>query len=201
MLDYAANAQTSFSAEQLEAWVEQHGQTAGLSAADLLRSELGVADSESYWDAVRTNGGTQRLYFARSADRGATWSALQDVSLTPMGSNNLFPALAARGDGDVRIAWMDDRNGFDPGGDDPAARWNVYYRASANGGATWSAVAKLSQYAPGYAYKYAQPKDGFAEPYGDYFELDVDGAGQTHALWGEGLSYTKPSNIWYARGQ
>jgi len=153
------------------------------------------------WDAARTNGGTQRLYFARSADRGATWSAPQDVSLAPMGSNNLFPALAARGDGDVRIAWMDDRNGFDPGGDDPAARWNVYYRASANGGATWSAEAKLSQYAPGYAYKYAQPKDGFAEPYGDYFELDVDGAGQTHALWGEGPSYAGPGNVWYARGQ
>ena len=40
----------------------------------------------------------------------------------------------------------------------------------------------------------------FAEPYGDYFELDIDGAGQAHAIWGEGPSYVGPGNGWYARG-
>jgi hypothetical protein len=153
------------------------------------------------WNAAHTSSGKQRMYLARSDDGAATWSASRDVSLAPAGSNNLFPALAARGDGDVRIAWMDDRNGFDPGADDPSARWNVYYRSSANGGATWSAEAKLSQYVPGYSYKYATPKDGFAEPYGDYFELDIDGAGQTQAIWGEGPSYVGPGNVWYATGR
>ena len=108
--------------------------------------------------------------------------------------------IAARGDGDVRIAWMDDRNGFDTGGEDPNARWNVYYRSSTDGGASWSAEAKLSQYVAGFSYKYATPKDGFAEPYGDYFELDIDSAGQTQAIWGEGPSYVGPGNVWYARG-
>ena len=42
--------------------------------------------------------------------------------------------------------------------------------------------------------------DGFAEPYGDYFELDIDSAGQTQAIWGEGPSYVGPGNVWYARG-
>ena len=152
------------------------------------------------WNAAHSGTGLQRMYFSKSTDGGQTWSARQDVSLAPSGANNLFPALAARGDGDVRIAWMDDRNGFDPGGDDPAARWNVYYRSSTTGGASWSAEAKVSQYAPGYAYKYATPKDGFAEPYGDYFELDIDGAGQTHLIWGEGTSYVGPGNVWYATG-
>ena len=96
---------------------------------------------------------------------------------------------------------MDDRNGFDTGNDDQNGRWNVYYRSSADGGATWSAEAKLSQYVPGYPYEHATPKDGFAEPYGDYFELDIDGAGTTHAIWGEGPSYVGPGNVWYARGR
>ena len=153
------------------------------------------------WGAAHTSFGHQRMYFSRSTDGGATWSPRSDVSLAPTGANNLFPALAARGDGDVRIGWMDDRNGFDAGNDDPNGRWNVYYRSSADGGGTWSAEAKLSQYVPGYSYKYAPPKDGFAEPYGDYFELDIDGGGLTHAIWGEGPSYVGPGNVWYARGR
>ena len=153
------------------------------------------------WGAAHTSSGLERMYFARSTDSGATWSPRVDVSLSPQGSNNIFPALAARGDGDVRIAWMDDRNGHDTGNDDPNARWNVYYRSSSNAGATWSPEAQLSHDAAGYAYKYATPKDGFAEPYGDYFELDVDGAGTTHAIWGEGPSYVGPGNVWYASGR
>jgi hypothetical protein len=153
------------------------------------------------WGAAHTATGRQRMYVSRSTDRGASWSAPMDVSLAPVGAENLFPAIAARGDGDVRIAWMDDRNGFDTGAEDPNARWNVYARSSADGGATWSAEAKVSQYAPGYAYKYATPKDGFAEPYGDYFELDIDAAGLTQAIWGEGPSYVGPGNVWYARSR
>ena len=137
-----------------------------------------------------------RMYFRRSDDGGKTWSPRIDVSLAPQGANNLFPAIAARGDGDVRIAWMDDRNGFDPGSDDPAARWNVHYRSSSDSGTRWSDEARLSQYVAGYSHKLPE---GFLEPYGDYFELDVDGAGKTHALWGEGPSYDGPGNVWYAR--
>jgi BNR repeat protein len=153
------------------------------------------------WDAAHTSSGIQRMYLSRSVDGAATWSSPRDVSLAPAGTNHLFPALAARGYGDVRLAWMDDRNGFDTGNDDPDARWNVYYRSSTDGGVTLSPEAKLSQYVPGYPYKYATPSDGFAEPYGDYFELDIDGAGQTHAIWGEGPSYVGPGNVWYATGR
>lgn len=139
-----------------------------------------------------------RMYFARSTDGGATWSPRQDISRAPTGANNLFPALVARGNGDVRIAWQDDRNGFDAGGDDPSARWNTYYRSSGDGGRTWSPEVQLSDFVPGYDYKLAE---GYLEPYGDYFELDVDGDGRTHALWGEGPSYAGPGTVWYAREQ
>jgi hypothetical protein len=152
------------------------------------------------YNANRVKFGVNRMLFARSRDGALTWDRRQDVSGAPIGSNNLFPAIVARGNGDVRIAWQDDRNGFDTGNDDPNARWNTYYQSSLDGGATWSAEAQLSQFVAGYGYKSATPS-GYAEPYGDYFELDIDGAGVTHALWGEGFSYNGPGNVWYARGQ
>ncbi len=150
------------------------------------------------WNANDTKYGPNRTLFSRSNDNGATWSGPADVSLAAKGVNNLFPAIVARGDGDVRIAWMDDRNGRDDGTDGPAARWNVYYRSSRNAGSTWSSELQVSRFVSGYPYKFATPKDGFLEPYGDYFEMDVDAGGRTHATWGEGPSYAGPGNTWYA---
>jgi hypothetical protein len=153
------------------------------------------------WHANRVKFGPQRLFFARSTDGARTWSAALDVSLAPTGANNAFPGLVAAGNGDVRIAWMDDRNGFDAGGNDPNARWNTYYRASTDGGATWSAETQLSAYAPGYSYDFATPKDGYLQPYGDYLEMDIDSLGKTVVVWGEGNSYVGPGNVWFTRQQ
>jgi hypothetical protein len=151
------------------------------------------------WNANDEPYTPQRMYFSRSLDHGATWSPRVDVSAAPEGANNVFPAIVARGAGDVRIAWMDDRNGFDTGDDDPNARWNVYQRSSSDGGVAWTDEARLSAYVPGFTYKLATPREGFLQPYGDYFELDVNSAGQTVAIWGEGNSYVGPGNIWFAR--
>ena len=35
----------------------------------------------------------------------------------------------------------------------------------------------------------------------DYFELSIDEAGTTHAVFGEGLNYDAPGSIWYTRGK
>jgi hypothetical protein len=152
------------------------------------------------YNSSAVSGAPSRVFFARSIDHGATWSTPQDVSNAPTGANNVFPAMVAGSAGDVRIAWMDDRNGHDAGSDDPNARWNVFYRSSTDGGITWSSEAQVSQYASGYTYDFATPNEGFLQPYGDYFELDIDGDGQTQMIWGEGNSYVGPGNIWYARG-
>ena len=161
---------------------------------------IGVDDQDrvyTLWNANAVGKAPQRMYFAHSTD-GETWSNPVDISLAPTGANNAFPAVVATGDGDVRLAWMDDRNGHDAGGDDPAARWNVYYRRSSDGGLSWSAETKVSAFVAGYAYKLAAPADGFLQPYGDYFELDINAAGKTVAIWGEGNSYAGPGNVWYA---
>ena len=160
---------------------------------------VGVDDQDRVyvlWNANESKYGVQRMFFARSTNGAATWSNPVDVSLAPSGANNLFPALVARGNGDVRIAWNDDRNGFDGGGNDPSARWNTYHRSSVDGGATWSAEEQLSAFVSGYEYKFP---GGFLQPYGDYFELDINAAGRTVALWGEGHSYVGPGNVWFAR--
>jgi hypothetical protein len=141
--------------------------------------------------------GPQRLYFSRSSN-GTSFSAPVDVSLAPTGANNVFPALTAGTSGDVRIAWMDDRNGHDSGSS-PDARWNVWYRSSTDGGATWTSEAQLSSFNAGFGYSFATPSDGFLQPYGDYFEMDINAADKTVALWGEGFSYTGPGNVWFAR--
>jgi BNR/Asp-box repeat protein len=151
------------------------------------------------YNANKVDGDADRMYFSRSTDHGQSWSAPSDASLAPTGANNLFPAVTAGVSGDVRIAWTDDRNGFDDGSNSGRARWNVYYRSSANGGTTWSPEVQVSNYVAGYPYKSATPKDGFLMPYGDYFELDVDSSGGTQAIWGEGPSYAGPGNVWYAR--
>ena len=152
------------------------------------------------WNATKVKYGPQRVYFAQSTD-GLKWSPMLDVSRAPVGANNAFPALVATGNGDVRIAWMDDRNGFDAGSNDPNARWNTYYRSSTDRGGTWSAESKLSAFVTGYTYKLATPKDGYLQPYGDYFEMDIDSHGKTVAIWGEGNSYVGPGNVWFARQQ
>jgi hypothetical protein len=112
-----------------------------------------------------------------------------------VGVDHNFPAIAAGANGDVRIAWMDNRNSHNGS---PA--WNVYYRTSTNGGGTWSAERDISISTDPTGYNYIW-SEGFSYPFGDYFEIDIDGAGTTHAVFGEGLNYDSPGSIWYTKGK
>jgi len=141
------------------------------------------------WNAGAVDKGPERIYFARSTDGGLTWSTEVDVSKAPQGVHHAFPAIAAGAAGDVRIAWMDARAG---------TLWNTTYRRSTDGGKKWSAELDLSTYVPGFDYILT---GGFRFPFGDYFELDIDDRGATHAVWGEGLNYDSPGSIWYAKGK
>jgi hypothetical protein len=141
------------------------------------------------WNAGSTNKGPERIYFASSTSGGAIWSPRVDVSKASSEVEHAFPAVTAGSAGDVRIAWMDARN---------SPLWNVYYRSSTNGGATWSAESKLSNYVADYSY--IQPS-GLSFPFGDYFEMDIDSRGSTQAVWGEGLNYNTPGSIWYTSGR
>ncbi len=60
MLDYAANAKTSFSVERMAAWLED-AQTGGDTAAEALRGAFGVDDAEGFWETVSKNLETERF--------------------------------------------------------------------------------------------------------------------------------------------
>lgn len=145
------------------------------------------------WNAGAVSRGPERVYFAKSIDGGATWSAKQEVSTAPTVAHHAFPAIAARGNGEVRVSWMDTRAAANGGMD----RWNTYYRSSADGGASWSVEVDLSTPVDGYPYIFS---DGFRFPYGDYYELDIDETGKAHLVWGEGNDYDQPGSIWYSQG-
>ena len=140
------------------------------------------------YDGATTAGGLQTTAAKRSTDGGRTWSAA--VTLSSVGEESTAPAIESRGAGDVR-AWYDQTSG---GGNVDA--WNVWYRTSTDGGATWAAPVRISDASGGAAYKTAA---GFAEIYGDYGEMAITSAGKTIAIWGEGTSYTGPGGAWFNR--
>lgn len=126
----------------------------------------------------------ERIFFSRSTDDGQTYSPRTQISDAPAGVEHCFPALAVgKAAGDVRLGWMDTRTGA----------WNVYYRASTNGGKLLGPTTRISSYVPGYPYLTAA---GYKLPYGDYFQMTVDQNNLTHLAFGEGPSYAGPGNIW-----
>jgi hypothetical protein len=132
--------------------------------------------------------GPQRIYVRTSDDEGRTWGPRKALSVS--GENATGPRLSSSGAvGDARLWYMQTANG-----DDPDA-WNVWYRSSTDGGATWTSAVKLSDASSGAGYKTAA---GFLEIYGDYGEIDVTNTGKTIAVWGEAFSYTGPGGTWFA---
>jgi hypothetical protein len=140
------------------------------------------------YDGATTAGGLQTIAAKRSSDKGATWSAAVTLSVT--GEQAVDPAIEAGASGDVRAWYMQ------TSGNGNVDQWNVYYRASTDGGATWSAAVKISDATSGAAYVTAA---GFQEVYGDYGEMAITSAGKTIAVWGEGASYSGPGGVWFNR--
>jgi Neuraminidase (sialidase) len=138
------------------------------------------------YDGAVTAGGPQRIWVRTSTDGGATWSAGKVLSRA--GRQAAAPAAEATGDGDVRL-WYAERTA-------DGSRWNIWYRGSRDGGASWSAPVRISDAGSGAGYKDA---DGFLEFYGDYGEIAITRAGKTIAAWGEGFSWLGPGGVWFNR--
>jgi hypothetical protein len=129
-----------------------------------------------------------RIWFRTSLD-GVTWSARQAISANDPSATNAFPlVVAGSAPGDFRAVWQ--------GG--PPNTFNTWYRRTTDGGATWGPILRLSDLGTGAPYKWA---NGYFFPYGDYWEIAVDGNDVNHLLWGEGRNYIGPGGSWYTRGQ
>jgi hypothetical protein len=138
------------------------------------------------YEGPTTAEGPQRVYISTSTNGGSSWSPGTPISLP--GENATGPRLASSGPGNVRI-WYMRTSGHDPDA------WNVWYRSSSDGGASWSSPVKISDAPPGAA-GYVNA-NGFGEIYGDYGEIAVTNTGKTIAAWGEGFSYTGPGGTWF----
>jgi hypothetical protein len=128
--------------------------------------------------------GPQTFYARSSKNGGNTWS--DRVPLSKDGANAAFPAAAGEGNDGVRVWFMAQRN----------QRWQVWYRASDDLGATWSTREKLSDATSGTVYKHPT---GFDEVYGDYGEIAITSDGHSIGVWGEGKSYYGPGGVWFNR--
>ncbi len=91
--------------------------------------------------------------------------------------------------GGVRTSWMDSR---------AAALWNTYYRSSTNSGTPWSSEVDLSTYVEGHSYIFP---NGFSYPFDDYYKMDIDDQGNTHAIRGEALNCDTPGSCLYTHGR
>ncbi|MBV9718014.1 MAG: exo-alpha-sialidase [Candidatus Eremiobacteraeota bacterium] len=152
--------------------------------APQINMQIGSDDAiYAFWNATAPsehehNGGLERVYFAKSADHGKSFSTPADVSDAPRTATHCFPAVVSGPTaGDVRLAWMDTRTGS----------WNVYYKYSTNGGESFSGSS--TQLSSG-------PAADFGIPYGDYMQMAVDVNNMTHAAWGEDTNQKNPGNIW-----
>ncbi len=175
------------------------GCAAQVCSAGFLASQMALASDDAgiiyaLWNSGSVVGGPERIYFSSSTNEGQNWSAKVDVSNAPLGVEHCFPAITAGAAGDVRIAWMDTREVDTQN----HLLWNTFYRASTNGGATWSMESQLS--GPVRGYDYILP-NGFLFPFGNLFSIGIDNLGSTHAVWGEGRNYWLPGSIWYTRAR
>ena len=90
----------------------------------------------------------KEIYLAKSADRGASWSAASAVSV-PDGFSSWTPALAIWSQA-IHVAWTDERNDVAEctAGANPCHE-EEYYRRSLDDGATWQAEERLTFDPPG----------------------------------------------------
>jgi hypothetical protein len=99
--------------------------------------------------------GNTEIYHKRSTDGGVTWGANKRLTYNSVGSHS--PDIAVDSSGRVHLVWVD----FTPGNPD------IYYKKSVDGGATWTASARLTQ------------TTGFSE----VPALGVDTSGNLHLVW------------------
>jgi BNR repeat-like domain len=105
-------------------------------------------------------GGNDEIFYVRSTDGGATWSAVKRLTWTSGWSE--YPAMALGLNKTLHVIWEDDVSG----------NYELYYKKSTDGGASWSAAQRLT-WTSGYSY---------------YPVAVIDSNDAIHVIWSEYLS-------------
>jgi len=107
-----------------------------------------------WWDSAP---GNNEIYYTKSTDGGATWTASRRLTWTS--GSSLYPALAVGFSGNLHLVWYDDT----PGNSE------IYYRKSSNGGVTWTTSQRLT----------------FTSGRSIYPAIAVDSIGSVHVIWSD----------------
>ncbi|MCR4287549.1 MAG: glycoside hydrolase, partial [Deltaproteobacteria bacterium] len=92
---------------------------------------IAVSGSNIHVAWYDTMPGNYEIYFMTSADNGATWSANKRLTNNSGLSHN--PSIAINGS-NIHVAWNDSTPG----------NYEIYFKTSADNGATWSANKRLT---------------------------------------------------------
>jgi hypothetical protein len=146
----------------------------------------GAAHTVFAYTFTEVANGPKSLY-VQTSDDGVSWSGR--VLVNGQGDSSVPQIERGPARGDFRLAWQDDRTG----------KFNTWYAASGNGGATWGTQVRLSNLGSGAPYK---SPAGYTFTDGDYFGLAVSSTGVAHAVWGEadGSSLYCCGDVWYTKG-
>jgi hypothetical protein len=82
------------------------------------------------WDD--NSSGKYEIYYKKSSNRGATWTATK--RLTKTAGDSVYPAIAVDGLGHLHVVWYDQT----PGNNE------IYYMKSTNAGTTWTMPQRLT---------------------------------------------------------
>jgi len=80
--------------------------------------------------------GNHEIYYKNSTDSGASWSVVKRLSWTAIKS--IAPSIAIDGSDVIHVIWIDNNFG----------NYELVYKSSADGGATWSAPLRMT-FTPG----------------------------------------------------
>ena len=135
--------------------------------------------------------GNSEICYTRSTNGGATWAAAKRLTWTSGDSE--IPAIAADSSGNLHVVWSDSAPG----------NWEIYYKKSLDGGATWGAAKRLT-WTSSNSFVPAIAADPFGNPhvvwYGDqagntqvYYKKSTNGgatwAATQRLSWTSGGSY------------
>jgi len=97
------------------------------------RPAVAVSDTYAYvvYQEEISGSANNEIYFMKSVDKGETWQAAK--RLTNNAGNSESPLITADGSS-ICVAWKD----YTPG------NWEIYFRRSTDGGATWKTSKRIT---------------------------------------------------------
>ncbi len=129
------------------------------------------------------------IHFARSHDRGVTWSAPVRVNDDPLGNQayQWFGTMSVAPNGRIDVIWNDTRN--DPANPTPTTS-ELFYSSSTDGGVTWAPNVQVS---PAFQHRVGYPQN---DKIGDYCQMISDRVGANVAY---AATFNGEQDVWYLR--